>query len=77
MYRIRNKIGSGQFGTVSEGVWNASTSQSIPIAIKTLDGKTESDRIKFFQEVVIMGQFRHPNVVRLYGVAKKYSRVCV
>lgn len=77
MHRIGSKIGSGQFGTVSEGVWNVSTSQSVPMAAKTLDGTSDSDRIKFYKEVVIMGQFKHPNVVGLYGVAKKDGKVCV
>ena len=28
----------------------------------------ESERIKFLQEAAIMGQFLHPNVVKLHGV---------
>ncbi len=42
------------------------------MAIKTLNNDASmTDRIKFLQEAAIMGQFRHPNVVALYGVAKK------
>ena len=29
---------------------------------------TEEDKIKFLQEAAIMGQFLHPNVVKLHGV---------
>ena len=28
----------------------------------------EEDKIKFLQEAAIMGQFLHPNVVKLHGV---------
>ena len=26
------------------------------------------DQVKFLQEAAIMGQFKHPNVIKLYGV---------
>ena len=29
---------------------------------------SETDKVKFLQEAAIMGQFLHPNVVKLYGV---------
>ena len=29
---------------------------------------TEADKVRFLQEAAIMGQFRHTNIVRLYGV---------
>ena len=39
------------------------------MAVKTLqEGTSEEDKVKFLQEAAIMGQFSHPNVVKLYGV---------
>ncbi len=39
------------------------------VAVKTLnEGMDEGDKVKFLQEAAIMGQFLHPNVVKLYGV---------
>ena len=39
------------------------------MAVKTLkEGSVEEDRVKFLQEAAIMGQFKHPNVVTMYGV---------
>ena len=39
------------------------------IAVKMLKpNTTEEDRVKFLQEAAIMGQFNHPNIVKLYGV---------
>ena len=41
----------------------------VEIAVKTLkEGAKQEDRIKFLQEAAIMGQFKHPNVVNMYGV---------
>ena len=38
-------------------------------ALKTLkEGSTNQDKVKFLQEAAIMAQFKHPNVVSLYGV---------
>ena len=39
------------------------------VAVKALkSGASETDRVKFLQEAAIMGQFYHPNIVRLHGV---------
>ena len=74
--RIKDLIGSGQFGTVHEGVWKQSTVQSIAVAAKVLnESATEVDGVKFLQEAAIMAQFRHPNVIALHGVAKKDGKV--
>ena len=41
------------------------------VAVKTLNNQaSETDRIRFFQEAAIMGQFLHENVIRLYGMIK-------
>ena len=37
--------------------------------MKTLQPNgSEMDKVKFLQEAAIMGQFLHPNVVKLHGV---------
>lgn len=39
------------------------------VAIKTLkESKDITSVVKFLREAVIMGQFSHPNVIKLYGV---------
>ena len=39
------------------------------VAVKMLkEGADELEKVKFLQEAAIMGQFSHPNVVKLYGV---------
>ena len=42
---------------------------TLDVAVKMLNSKaTEKDVVRFLQEAAIMGQFRHPNIVRLHGV---------
>ena len=66
--RITKLLGSGQFGTVNQGIWHAPYG-SVDVAIKTLNDVTsEEEKVKFLQEAAIMGQFHHPNIVKLHGV---------
>ena len=68
LFRISDFLGSGQFGTVQKGVWQ-SGDHEVEVAVKTLkEGSTEIDKVKFLQEAAIMGQFSHPNVVKIHGV---------
>ena len=42
---------------------------TIDVAVKTLKtGSSEEEMVFFLQEAAIMGQFNHPNVVKLHGV---------
>ena len=44
---------------------------NLDVAVKTLkESSSEEDKVKFLQEAAIMAQFRHPNVVTMYGVVK-------
>ena len=53
---------------VNKGLWQLSTG-TVEVAVKTLRPNTpEEDKVKFLQEAAIMGQFLHPNVVKLHGV---------
>ena len=65
---VLEKIGSGQFGTVSKGLWTYD-GESMQVAVKVLNsGSSEGEKIRFLQEAAILGQFSHPNIVRLHGV---------
>ena len=72
-HRVLEKIGSGQFGTVSKGVW-VYRNETMRVAVKILNKSAgEGGRVKFLQEAAIMGQFYHPNIVRLHGVGDPVS----
>ena len=39
------------------------------VAVKTMEKEaSEEERIKFLQEAAIMGQFNHPNIVKIFGI---------
>ena len=62
------QLGSGQFGQVCKALWSISGT-SKELAIKTLRAELpKEEKVRFLQEAAIMGQFSHPNVVKLYGV---------
>ena len=66
--RIAERLGSGEFGDVVKGYWE-SADYSVEVALKTLSGgQGQEGRRKLLQEAAIMSQFKHPNVVKLYGV---------
>ena len=68
-------MGSGQFGNVSRGTWK-SPKGVIEVAVKTLVTKEKKvGRVKLLQEAAIMGQFSHPNVIKLLGVVTKKDSV--
>ena len=72
-------LGSGQFGTVYKGVLGSGGGGGeVEVAVKTLkEGSGEEDRVKFLQEAAIMGQFKHHNVVTMYGVVTEGEPVSV
>ena len=70
-FRLSEYLGSGAFGTVHRGVWQHSEgdeSVKEEVAVKSMeDGASEEERVKFLQEAAIMGQFNHPNIIRIIG----------
>ena len=67
-YSVLEQLGSGQFGQVCKAFWSISGATK-ELAIKTLRAELpEEEKVRFLQEAAIMGQFSHPNVVKLYGV---------
>ncbi|PNI64455.1 EPHA6 isoform 7 [Pan troglodytes] len=70
--RIERVIGAGEFGEVCSGRLKTPGKREIPVAIKTLKGgHMDRQRRDFLREASIMGQFDHPNIIRLEGVVTK------
>ncbi len=77
-YSILGDIGIGHFGTVKEGVWREESGKSTRVALKSIKQDCDSkDRVKFLQEAAITAQFRHPNIIQLYGVVVESQQVRV
>eukprot|EP00731_Ephydatia_muelleri_P006930 Em0003g1178a len=64
-----NELGHGKFGDVHRGVWRNSRTIT-EVALKTLNPSTSSSdaKVKLLQEAAVMAQFKHPNVIQLYGI---------
>uniref|UniRef100_A0A8D0ENG3 Ephrin type-A receptor 6 n=1 Tax=Strix occidentalis caurina TaxID=311401 RepID=A0A8D0ENG3_STROC len=76
--RIERVIGAGEFGEVCSGRLKTPGKREIPVAIKTLKGGyMDRQRRDFLREASIMGQFDHPNIIRLEGVVTKSKPVMI
>ncbi|XP_026162641.1 ephrin type-A receptor 2a [Mastacembelus armatus] len=71
-------IGVGEFGEVFRGVMKSPGRGEVAVAIKTLKlGYSEKQRQDFLSEASIMGQFSHPNIIRLEGVVTKFKHAMI
>lgn len=69
---------TGEFGEVCRGRLKLPGRREVFVAIKTLKvGYTERQRRDFLSEASIMGQFDHPNIIRLEGVVTKSRPVMI
>lgn len=60
---------------MEKGFWRDGTKIK-QVALKLLkEGSSDDDKVRFLQEAAIMAQFKHPNVVSLYGVVSKTEPV--
>ncbi|XP_072556370.1 ephrin type-A receptor 6 isoform X2 [Paramormyrops kingsleyae] len=76
--RIERVIGAGEFGEVCSGRLRTPGKKDIAVAIKTLKGGyMDQQRRDFLREASIMGQFDHPNIIRLEGVVTKSRPVMI
>ena len=76
--RLKEHLGSGQFGTVYRGQWRKraeddpepeSQSEIMEVAVKLMEkGASAEERVKFLQEAAIMGQFKHPYILQILGI---------
>uniref|UniRef100_A0A3Q3KP55 receptor protein-tyrosine kinase n=1 Tax=Monopterus albus TaxID=43700 RepID=A0A3Q3KP55_MONAL len=69
---IERVIGMGEFGEVCSGRLHVQGKREIYVAIKSLKaGYSDKQRRDFLSEASIMGQFDHPNIIRLEGVVTR------
>ncbi|MBN3292903.1 EPHA3 protein, partial [Polypterus senegalus] len=75
---IDKVVGAGEFGEVCSGRLKLPSKKEISVAIKTLKaGYTDKQRRDFLSEASIMGQFDHPNIIRLEGVVTRSKPVMI
>ncbi|XP_028969347.2 ephrin type-A receptor 3 isoform X1 [Esox lucius] len=75
---IDKVVGAGEFGEVCSGRLRLPSKKEICVAIKTLKaGYSDKQRRDFLSEASIMGQFDHPNIIRLEGVVTRSKPVMI
>ena len=74
---LLEELGEGEFGMVHKAEWASSPHGRIQVAVKSLHKQEKESKYKLLKEAAIMGQFSHPNVVRLYGVIDTPSKVMI
>ena len=46
--------------------------RQVKVAVKTAKkSSTEKEQVEFLQEMIVMSQMRHPNIVQLHGIIKE------
>lgn len=66
------KLGEGEVGVVWQGVWNGITPVAVKVIKPGLTGMAE-----FLEEVSLIKQLKHPNLVELYAVSTKQEPIYV
>ncbi|KAM8924332.1 ephrin type-B receptor 5-like [Pelodytes ibericus] len=76
--KIEEVIGAGEFGDVCRGRLCLPGKREITVCIRTLrSGSGDKERAEFLSEASIMGQFEHPNVVRLEGAVTRSRPIMI
>ncbi|XP_030641448.1 ephrin type-B receptor 5 [Chanos chanos] len=71
--KIEEVIGAAQFGEVSRGRYRPLGRREVLVAVKTLRwGVSDRERAVFLSEAGVLGQFDHPNVLKLEGVITRH-----
>lgn len=63
------KLGSGGFGAVKVGKWNGTD-----VAVKSIARDSHSSEIAFQNEVALLAELHHPNIVQMYGYSSNEDK---
>ncbi|XP_073452067.1 ephrin type-B receptor 5-like [Aquarana catesbeiana] len=76
--KIEEVTGTGEYGDVCRGRLCLPGKREIAVCIRTLrSGSGDKERAEFLSEASIMGQFDHPNVVRLEGAVTRSRPIMI
>jgi len=66
---LGRKIKEGNFGVVYDAKWNQSAERTRRVAAKTMKNIESQQQLEnFLKEGVMMKEFNHPNIIKIYGV---------
>ena len=65
---LNDKLSHSQFAVIFKGIWSSNYGD-VPVAIKVVnDTNNNEETICVLREATVMGQFDHPNILKLFGV---------
>jgi len=73
-YKIDKVLGKGSFAVVKKGI-NKETGKEVAIKVIERESLEDEDEMALQNEVDILGQLDHPNVVKLYEIFDESSRM--
>jgi serine/threonine protein kinase len=64
---------------VKKGTWLGTTDVAIKVFKRLTEefGMDSTEMNAFYQEVQLLSQLRHPNIVSMFGVCKKDGFICL
>lgn len=76
---LLHMLGQGKFGNVFMGsIKNSADNHGTPVAVKTpKDGASEHEMEHFLKEAILLAEFKHKNILQLYGVCFKTSELYI
>lgn len=61
---------------MDKAIWIRQEGEDLEVAVKKLNMEaSEKEKTKFLQEAVILNQFSHTNILKLYGVVIEEGKV--
>ncbi|XP_053305983.1 ephrin type-B receptor 5-like, partial [Spea bombifrons] len=76
--KIEEVTGAGEYGDICRGRLCLPGKRETTVCIRTLrSGSGDKERAEFLSEASIMGQFEHPNVVRLEGAVTRSRPIMI
>lgn len=73
IYRLKGVLGTGAFSTVREGKHRADRKTTFAVKCVNRAKLTEEDAAALLEEVAILTEFKHPNIIRLYDFFEEPS----
>ncbi|XP_074655851.1 activated Cdc42 kinase-like isoform X2 [Tubulanus polymorphus] len=73
---VQKTLGTGEFGTVQQGIWTNEDGERIQVAIKCVSKeRMQHGPQDFLKEATVMHAIDHDNIVRMYGVVLDRDRL--
>ncbi|XP_062123831.1 mitogen-activated protein kinase kinase kinase 7-like [Drosophila sulfurigaster albostrigata] len=75
--QLKERIGSGSYGVVYEGIWITNTRKCVKVAVKCLEkGNNKDSETNILREIRNLQELKHENIVTFHG-AYRQKNICL